>query len=205
MHVFKSALLTLTVAAAPLLAAPATMSTDIVISGGAGSPVTLSLGESFSFTLNADFTGWSVYLVARDVFASAVTPPSYGYLTAGSGLKLETSTGVTSYSPGYTAGNSYFGTTAIALEFGFDSQKTFAAGTVFTLNAGTVSTLASPVAAAPNHSGAYDFAITDGNGNYFVPAAATAAVPEPATYASVVGAATLAGAALRRRRRANAA
>lgn len=200
MNLFKVFLPFISLASASLFAAPPpTIEANFSVTGGGGAPVTISLPESFSFTLDGNFSGWTVYLVAQDAFSAPVTPAAYGYLTGGTGLRLETSTGLETYNPSYTAGNSYFGTRGLVLAFEFTEQVNFVAGTVITINAGTVSTYASPAAAAPDLAGPYHFAVTDGNGNYYE-ATSVSQVPEPATFSAIAGGLVLMGVAMRRRR-----
>jgi len=186
----------------PVLASPATFDANVIVTGGAGSPITISVPTSFSFTLGEDFTGYSLYLVAREAFSESVGSPAYGYLTTGTGVYLTTSTGGESYSAKYTAGSTSFGTDAFVLEFEFDGGSdeaaSFVAGTLFTIHAGSVDTSASPDAAAPDNSAPYAFAVTDGNNHYYTPSA----VPEPSVCAALAGVGALAYALWRRRRSA---
>lgn len=186
----------------PLLAfLPPSFDASIAVTGGSGSPQTITVPHTFAFTLAEDFTGYGLYLVDFTAYSSAPAGMIGGAVTHGTGMTfLASSSEIPSEVKVYAAG-SYFGNQSFVVGFEFESDDSvnFVAGTTLMVTAGSVTTDGAFTTSAPDRTGAFHFSVTDGNGQYFTPTAT--AIPEPSTYAMLLGAAAL-GLTFWRRRRA---
>ncbi|QYM79104.1 PEP-CTERM sorting domain-containing protein [Horticoccus luteus] len=178
---------------------PPSFDASIAVTGGSGSPQTITVPHTFAFTLAEDFTGYSLFLVDFTAYSSAPAGMIDGAITHGTGMTFLASTSEISSGVQVYAADSYFGNQSFAVEFAFDDAVNFVAGTTLMVTAGSVTTDGAFATSAPDRTGAFHFSVTDGNGHYFTPTAA--AIPEPSTYAMLLGAAAL-GLTFWRRRRA---
>lgn len=165
---------------------------DLSFSGGNGSPITMTLNMSVSYTITAN-AGTAPIFIFEDVgnifggAAATVTGTITYTINGGSPFSLDyMNSGVTvgSVTPNdvYVASNSFPGVSI---------------GDVVVLNLGSLTTT-SNVAAAPPSNGLYSTFISDGSGDQI--STAGVAIPEPATSALLLGFGGLAYVARRIRR-----
>jgi hypothetical protein len=169
----------------------------IDVSGGNGSPFSLTFANDITFTATADADGTSAAILIQGLTNATSTEAA-----SGSGLSLSVNGASNIYALNMqVSGQNYNDTRKDDLLL-FSSYDIHYAGTIQTgdivvLNAGTY-TSSSNVSYSLNGSGYYTLEL-DNSSNHIISSTAAISVPEPAEYASVIGLAAFGALFLRRR------